>query len=352
MRLFKYIFLLMTITLLSSCGKEPSPGTDRQPMGFSPAVSVETKSSYREKPDDPAMLIAVGKQISLFGIRVVNEGPGETKTTLFDNRLLECTAVTNPSTFASVWNYETPLEYWEQTGRYYFAGVFPYYSNNADITNDNGLLNITYRAGEINTDLMVSRAYRDVEGAGGTNPVPLTFNHACSAIRVLFGTDAGASIYALDDFQIESVARAGTLRVSSRLTENPAIISSNWSSSNRGTLFQWQAEDEESRIPVDNPSDTDDPEEYTLMGWYYMVPQTLNADSAIRFSVSYNDQTPVTTLLNISDCDGEPGNDTWIPNMVYNYFITLTQSGMYLRVETTPWDEVQVTTDIVTFEPS
>ena len=352
MKRFKYIFLLMTIAMLSSCSNDPLPETDRQPMGFSPAVSVETKSSYREKPDDPSMLIAVGKQISLFGIRVVNEGPGETKTTLFDNRLLECTQVTNPSTFASIWDYESPLEYWEQTGLYYFAGVFPFISNSADITNNNGLLNITYRAGEINTDLMVARAYRDVESADGTTPVPLTFNHACSAIRVLFGTDAGANVYALNDFQIESVARAGTLRVPSRLTENPAIISSNWSYSNPGILFHWEAEDAADRIPVANPSDVDDPEEYTQMGWYYMVPQTLNANSAIRFSVSYNGQPPVTTLLNISDCDGEPGYDTWIPNMVYNYFITLTQSGMYLRVETTPWDKVQVTTDIVTFEPS
>ena len=83
-----------------------------------------------------------------------------------------------------------------------------------------------------------------------------------------------------------------------------------------------------------------------------MVPQTLGATSAIRFSVSYNNETPVTTLLNITDCDGESGADTWVPRMVYNYFITITQSGLRVIVKTTPWDEVQVTTDIITFEPS
>ena len=81
-----------------------------------------------------------------------------------------------------------------------------------------------------------------------------------------------------------------------------------------------------------------------------MVPQTLTAASAVRFSVSYNGQDPVTTVLSIENRDGEPGADVWGPNRVYNYYITLNQSGIDLTVTCTPWDEVQVTTEDFLFE--
>ena len=67
-------------------------------------------------------------------------------------------------------------------------------------------------------------------------------------------------------------------------------------------------------------------------------------------SVSYNGQEPVTTTIDISDCDGTPGADTWAPNHVYNYFITLNQSGADIRVKTQDWSEVAITTDPFIFE--
>lgn len=350
--------LTLIFPLLSGCGDNLSMEEVRRPISFSPAVSVETKTTYRDKPDHPEILIAEGNQVSLFGTRIVNEGgPGETTSQVFQDRneTLECTDVPNPVTpdvqYSSVWNY-TPLAYWQQTGHYYFAGVFPG-SNNIGVESDY-YLTIPYLAGNNDCDLMVARAYRDV-ATGGTDPVMLSFNHACSAVRVLFGIDASATenSYKLTAFQMEGLVQGGTLKVSSHLQTNPQIIQSDWIvGDSRGTLFPWSAASDADRITVAKPTDVNDPDQYTQFGWHYMVPQTLGATSAIRFSVSYNNETPVTTLLNITDCDGESGADTWVPRMVYNYFITITQSGLRVIVKTTPWDEVQVTTDIITFEPS
>ena len=81
-----------------------------------------------------------------------------------------------------------------------------------------------------------------------------------------------------------------------------------------------------------------------------MGPQYMSYNSAVSFSVSYNGQEPVTTVLSLTDCDNITGLDIWNPNCVYNYFITLTQSGLNLTVQAIPWDEVQVTTDSFIFE--
>ena len=141
--------------------------------------------------------------------------------------------------------------------------------------------------------------------------------------------------------------------MATRVTDSPTITSSNWSIGNSyTTLFEWQADQVGDRKPISHPSDTDDPDGYTQMGWYYMVPQPLSTNAAVRFSVSYNGGAPVETVLNFygaTDQTTESGI-SWAPNQVYNYFITLNQSGLDLTIRAVPWDEVQATTDDFNFE--
>lgn len=340
-------FCLISV-LLCACGKEkPVPG-GRRPISFCPEISTRTKAL---KPDDPGILLTVGNQASIFCTRVVDP---ESKQ-IINNRILQCDAVPDPSTpanpLSSVWNYN-PVEYWEDSGDYYFTGVFPYSGDN--ITIDNAYyLNVRYLAGS-NTDLMVARAYRDA--STNTDPVPLEFKHTTSAVRILFGkaSDSPSDNYALTDFQLESLNASGMFKVLTRLNTagiaaNP-ISPSNWTSGAPATLAAWSAESVGDRISIPHPADSDDPDGYMQMGWYYMIPQTLNTATAIRFSIVYNDEDPVETVLNITDRDGIPGADSWIPNCVYNYYITLSHSGLHLTVATTPWEEVQVNTDDINFE--
>lgn len=349
MKLIRFIFGFCLIpALLCGCRKEKTAPEGPKPIAFSAGVSTQTKAL---KPDDPSILLTVGAKASIFCTRV--EDPESRQ--IINNRVLQCDEVPDPSTpgnpLSSVWNYN-PVEYWEDSGDYYFTGVFPYSGDNISIDNAY-YLNVRYLAGS-NTDLMVARAYRDA--SDNTDPVPLEFKHTTSAVRILFGkaSDSPSDNYALTDFQLESLNASGTFKVLTRLNtagiaKNP-ISPSNWTSGSPATLATWSAESDGDRISIPHPADSDDPDGYVQMGWYYMIPQTLNAETAIRFSIVYNSEEPVETVLNISDRDGIPGEDSWIPNCVYNYYITLSHSGLNLTVKTTRWDEVQVNTDDINFE--
>ena len=342
------IGLCLVAAMLCGCGKENHVSGGSRPISFSPGISTMTKAL---KPDDPSILLTVGNQASIFCTRVQEPESWQ----VINNRVLQCDAVPDPSTpsnpLSSVWNYN-PVEYWEDSGDYYFTGVFPYSTDNISIDNAY-YLNVRYLAGS-NIDLMVARAYRDA--AVNTDPVPLEFKHTTSAVRILFGkaSDSPSDNYMLTDFQLESLNASGTFRVLTRLNTAgiaaDPISPSNWTSGAPATLATWSAESVGDRISIPHPADSADPDGYVQMGWYYMIPQMLNAETAIRFSIVYNNEDPVETVLSITDRDGIPGADSWIPNCVYNYYITLSQSGLNLTVKTTSWDEVQVSTDDINFE--
>ena len=340
----------LSLALLFGCGKD---GFDygRHAISFSGSVMTDTKAAPL-KPDDHTVLISVGNSAGVFCTRV----EGDDSEQLFYNRELRCETVPDPLTpgdpLSSIWNYN-PLEYWEDGGQYYFAAVFPYSTDNARIVNTY-YLNMTYRASE-EDDLMVARAYRDARAAGYSKAtVDLSFKHATSAVRFLLGKASASESdsYTLAGFVLDNLAAAGTLNVISRITDasNNTIDLSNWTKGATGSLFSWRASAPEYRKNVPYPTDPDDPAGYLQLGWYYMVPQTIDNSATLRFSISYNGGDPVEIPLNISDRDSVSGADSWLPNCVYNYYITLTEGGLDLTVKTVPWDEVTVTTDDIHFE--
>lgn len=374
MKLHLSISAVIILTLLSGCAKESTSVADRggEPILFGAAAynGVETKAfdpSDNTRPNDPRILINVGNAVSLFGVWRATIGDDSVFETLFNNRRLRCNSVilsdpSDPLSFdpedqnSSVWDYD-PLEYWKNTGDYCFTAVSPYTTGDASI-NSAYELKISYRVGS-NHDLMVARAYR-AEPAGGKDRVELAFKHVTSAVRFLFKTasDQGDK-YKLTAFRLENLSPRGTLTIDSRLTapidfgpggpDDPL----GWSAGAigvLGTLFEWTADASDPEKTVPYPTDPDDPDDYTQMGWYYMVPHTLDAGASVVFSVSYDGQTPVETTINISDLELPAGADTWQPNHVYNYIITVSQSGANIEVVATPWDEVDITTDSITFE--
>lgn len=349
MKFRQIISLAFVSALLVGCGKESriEVSNGPKPISFSPGVSTITKAV---KPNDPTVLLSVGNEASIFATRVYNTVP----ETVFSNLALHCDAVPNPSTpsnpLSSAWTY-SPVAYWKDNGDYYFSAVFPYSADNVSINNTYEL-NVSYFAGD-NKDMMVARTHQDA--ASSKDPVDLVFKHTTSAVRFLFGKSSSSDSdqYALTSFQLENIIGAGEFSMATRVTGSPTITSSNWSVSNvYTTLFAWEADNVEDRKSISHPSDVDDPDGYTPMGWYYMVPQSLSTDAAVRFSVSYNGGAPVETVLNFygaTDHVSESGI-AWAPNQVYNYFITLNQSGLDLTIQAIPWDEVQITTDDFNFE--
>lgn len=318
-----------------------------RPISFGAGLSARTKAV---KPDDPSVLISEGNSARIFGTR---EYDGQAET-IFSNRELVCDAVPDPSTpsmpYSSVWNY-SPLEYWKDNGDYYFTAVFPFSNSNVSIDNTYRL-NVSYFAGS-NTDLMVARTHRDA--ALSTDPVDLRFKHTTSAVRFLFGKASASDQdnYELTAFELQNIVASGTFKMTTRVSDPPLINFSDWDSSSSYTdLFGWTADTPGDRKTITHPATASDPDGYTAMGWYYMVPHTLNPDASVRFSVSYNGGEPVETILKFygaTDQNSELGT-AWLPNCVYNYYITITQSGLDLTVRTVDWDEVQVITDDFNFE--
>lgn len=351
MKLRLLISAIFILPLLSGCMKDREDNAgEPHAISFSNSIEAETKAAPL-KPNDPTILIHEGSSVGVFGTRVVNEASEQ----LFYNRELICDAVLDPLTpenpLSSVWNY-SPLEYWKDGGQYFFTAVFPYSEDNAKIINVN-YLNMTFQASE-SKDLMVARAYRDARGSYSKDPVNLQFKHATAAVRFLFGkaSTSPSDNYALSSFKLENLSAAGTLNVISMITDanQNKIELSNWTPGAIGDLFSWTASSSLTRKVVPHPSDSDDPEDYLQMGWYYMVPQEISSDATLLFSISYNGGDPVEIPINIFDRDGTPGADSWEPNCVYNYYITLTEGGLDLTVKTVLWDEVTVTTDDVIFE--
>lgn len=327
--------MVIVSTLLAGCGKDLRVEGPGGPIAFSSEMSVATRGL---KPDDQTVLIHDGSQVSIFGTRVYNDEP----ETVFSNRTLTCDA-------QGAWTY-TPVAYWKTNGDYYFSAVFPYSNDKVSIDNTY-TLKVNYSAGD-NTDMMVARAHQDP--ATSTSPVNLTFKHTTAAVRFLFGKSSSSDSdqYTLTSFQLENFVPSGVFSMATRVTGSPSIVAGDWSVTNVfTTLFSWTADTPGDRKAITHPLDVNDPDGYTPMGWYYVVPHTLSTDASVRFSVSYNGGAPVETVLNIygaTDQTSEAGT-AWLPNCVYNYFITLNQSGLDLTVRAVPWDQVQVTTDDINF---
>lgn len=378
MKLGRSIIVIFAVSLLSGCGKDKLPveENERTPILFSASSGVSTKTynpSDKMRPNDPRVLINEGNAVSVFGVWRPTIGDDSVYETVFYNRRLRCNSVilddpSDPLSFdpesenSSVWDYD-PLEYWKNTGDYCFTAVSPYTSGDASI-NSAYELKISYRVGT-NHDLMVARAYRE-EPAGGKDRVRMDFKHVTSAVRFLFGTSSDAGDrFKLTAFRLENLSPRGTLTIDSRLTApinfDPADGATPagpdyplaWSAGAigvLGTLFQWSADSSDPEKTITYPTDSNDPDGYASMGWYYMVPHMLDTGASVVFSVSYDGQPAVETTINISDCELPAGADVWQPNHVYNYFITVSQSGADIEVVSTPWDEVDITTDPIVFE--
>ena len=344
---FRRIILFVFIpALLAACGKEAREDScvGPRPIVFSAdaSVSVQTRGM---KPDDNTVLLSVGNSAAIFASRKEND----LWESVISNRSLSCTSVSGTPPTSSTWVYN-PVAYWEDTGQYVFTAIFP-----RSLTLDHGLtldnstynISVNYSAGSP-TDMMVARVSRTA--SANPSPVNLPFKHATSAVRFLFGKTTDDD-YKLTNFQLENIAATGTFSIGARIIDNNelTISSSDWTyGSPQATLCSWTADNVEDRIAISRPAEASNPDQYTAKGWYYMVPQTLVSTARVRFSVSYNGGAPVETVLSIYNVRNtvlDEDECTWEPNNVYNYFITLNQSGFDLTVSATPWDTVQVTTD-------
>ena len=323
--------LLLTVAL-TGCQQEPLPASD-DAIRFSVAPAEVTLQTKAGKPNDSAYLITVGKEALLYGSYYV-AGSAD-KTSLFGTggTTLACTEVTATG---STWSYD-PLKYWDNRYSFDFRAIFPKEKVEGNITEgSSSQVNISY-AMSAGYDLMVAAATGQTKATPAA-PVPLTFTHACAAVRFLF-TD-GSNTYELRDLQLKNIATTGTLRYGA---------STPWAPSSAAT-YQWGRT---TPWPIPN-ADAQTGEGTAPEGWYYVVPQTLSSAAEIYFtyavSSSATDQNiPVTLKLNTS---GSASNITsWDAGKAYTYKIAIQANSISFGVVWTYWGDTP-TTDLTEVEPT
>lgn len=330
--------MALVLVVLTGCQREQLPEGD--PMDFSVASSLQTKSPAAEQPDDESFLIAQGNQVRLYGTW---SKAGQEDEQIFTAQTLTCQEDLS-------WDY-TPVKYWRKYGTYSFAAVYPMTECLAG-TSGKGLLvrhSLVYSANPV--DLMVAHARRTV--ASDFSPVELPFKHACAAVRFLFKRASASYSYHLKSFQLENLRVSGTLD-----TSGGNLSLSSWHTSGLAPddeVYPWEAStvSDYKEIPLSY-------DDYTTQAqWYYMIPQRMSPESgyahpAVTFSVIYNNEpTPVTTTLLLPDSyveGGVPVEAVWEPGKVYNYYINLQPSRVAITVHVTDWEEKTLVVNDLTFD--
>lgn len=302
-----FLALLLSVTFVG-CRREPLPEAgDAIRFSVSPAtVEVDTKADALSVKGD---LVKVDSKVSLFG----SYSTGTSTSVLFNGTTLTCTAVSGDN---STWSYEyegSPLRYWVRDAvSHDFRAVFPAQDN---ITGSSSSVTVSYNMPGDNYDLMVASKANATPNA----TVPLTFRHACAAVRFEFkksGNNTGESCM-ITSAKLMGVATSGTLNYVGA-SESSQVLLSEWSDLS-GT--EWVLNDWTNRVVSTDYSGP----------WYYTVPQGLSGASLV-YSYDFAGDTDTVTL--------SIPNVTWSPAMTYVYTIDIAMSKIDVQIE--PWDSYEV----------
>lgn len=297
--------MLLTVAL-TGCRKEPLPASS-DVIGFvvTPSVHVEaeTKADALSGESD---LIKNGSQVLLYGSYKIGSS---TAVELFKATPLTCTE----SSGSYSWGYGAPVRYWVKDATHDFRAVFPASANVSNDSNSSSIV-VSYDASSANQDLMVASA----PNATPKNPVSLTFNHACAAVRFAFKTSGNEpnTTCTIKSLKLNGVASSGTMTFTDKIYWTPgAAPTEGW------TWTEWN----------DKPLGT------SYVGpWYYVVPQTLSG-ATLQYTYTFGSDSGTVTLT--------IPNITWVSGKVYVYQVNVGMSSLTVRVEN--WDSYEVwVTDI------
>lgn len=319
--------LLLTVAL-TGCQREPLPDAAIR-FSVSP-VGLEASSTKAitdtDKPTDGTSLVFNNSQVKLYG-HLTPSGKTD-KAAVFTGKDLTCTE----SSGVFSWGY-TPVVYWERKGAYDFLAVFPH---DADIQGNsiNGLT-VNYKMQEdvsgvmqrSDCDLMVASA-SVTSAPPANNTVDLTFNHVCAAVRFVF-KDAGTTVsnYQIRSFELQGLYAENTYDVSAG-----AWKAWTTSSSRVSPVWGWTTNCSPLTSDYDYLKKKDTGE--TVSGWFFAVPQELNADSKISFTYTVGTSTqelPITLSLVTSNIS------KWEIGKVYTYKIQILANAIGFTVEWTDW---------------
>ena len=338
--------LLLTVAL-AACRREPLliPG-DAIRFSVDPTVSVS--SALTKAGDDPTTedyLVAHGNAIRVWGDYTTNGGTSWTSP--FPGTDITCAWAVGgtPS-----WNY-TPVQSWVDNATYRFRAVFP---TTADIqttgTNKTGgdKLVVQYTLPGENYDLMVASAPSVPSTDQIGNTLPLSFRHACAAVRFLFQENDPKTevLYYIKEFQLLNLYTQGTLTYTGN-SASAGVTTAEWHyDAARTTVYTWSdGGDDANRWAV--PAEKENFDAFpTGYKWFFMIPQPLSVNDGKTPSVYIKYQAGTGVIESTIPL---PETDSFVAGNKYTYVINLIpkETGITLSVE--PWDVINVPVDDIIF---
>lgn len=313
-------------------------------IGFAPGVKLlqdeyPTKAGILKEGDFES-----GDQIAVFGRR---HGNNQT-TDVFNG-----TIVKKNST--SEWEY-SPIKgwYWLTEGDYYdFLAVYP--SDKGTYIMDvpgNLAIQTHYRVDndQYNYDLMYALYRRHGSDNDRTSAVPLVFNHALSAVRIIFDNNSNTENITINSYEFTHMIVDAYAKATVDVIGNPEII---WINTIRNANAIGHV-DPESPLAGNNQSG-----EHSYTGDFcFMIPTALDATSngiegdqehmphlVVRFTPE--GQSAIETSILLKSIQKDPFNgdstpvDVWEPGLRYTYHISIRlDGGVQVFVVTTDWDDI------------
>jgi len=348
----------LLLTVLVGCERMDRPVSEEGAIRFSaaPAGVKGDPAPASSLPSYESDLIHEGSTISVYGSWTSTAGA---TTDIFRGVELTCHE-TGDALEPYAWAY-SPLRYWRSQGSYTFGSVYPSYAR-VEYGTSGGKLVATYSMLAEDYDLMVASAKRNMDAGGGTGTVPLTFHHACAAVRFLFRKAAGSeSDYFVDSFELQNLSAVGRL-VANWVDPGSGAeeyhISWTPAEAKSSGIYKWQATSQADwiEIPTEYVRDAETPT--PIEQWHFVIPQQLLSDGEIhptlQFSIHVgNDETPVYTHLYLPEEENpdspNPVPIKWEPGKMYTYLVQIQPSKAYIEVQVTPWDEYYLGVDDISF---
>ncbi len=365
--LSKYILISALLTLLAPSCRKDSPSEAGESLSFSAdAPKAETVSALGAADAPKAETVcALGTKstktdinnltdapFGVYGLYSATQGAGNGTTNVFDN---SSALSVSYNTTSGLWEYTrtgtNPKYYWKRNMYYRFRAYHPYTASVEAGGSGADVIIINYRIIEDQYDLLVAFATRHpATDPEGTGRVPMSFQHALSALRfrVAFRktVDAGTTDN-LTEFHLTGIQAAGMLNYTHSAGDylSPLIT---WSADAFDSVTEFYKAAPNKTFGVYDKDDS------TTAGNLVDVFGSSDADNVV-FAIPQTCSDPRYggTSVHFKTTGGGNVDNTavlpsieWQPGKIYTYTLLIEKSGVEITVSIKDWNEVQSTVDI------
>ncbi len=349
----KYILILAWLAIIAQACSKDNVADAGESLSFSAdAPKAEDVSALGTKSTKTDINNLTDAPFGVYGLYSATQGAGNGTTNVFDN---SSALSVSYNTTSGLWEYTrtgtNPKYYWKRNMYYRFRAYHPYTASVEAGGSGADVIIINYRIIEDQYDLLVAFATRHpATDPEGTGRVPMSFQHALSALRfrVAFRktVDAGTTDN-LTEFHLTGIQAAGMLNYTHSAGDylSPLIT---WSADAFDSVTEFYKAAPNKTFGVYDKDDS------TTAGNLVDVFGSSDADNVV-FAIPQTCSDPRYggTSVHFKTTGGGNVDNTavlpsieWQPGKIYTYTLLIEKSGVEITVSIKDWNEVQSTVDI------